>query len=79
MTVQKQILDLLTHLRGEGMSLVTITHDLGVVERFADEMIVMRSGEVVEAGSALEIFSNPQHEYTRTLLDAVLPVHAEAA
>lgn len=78
-SVQAQVLDLLDGLRQElGFSIMLITHNLAVVERFADEMIVMRSGEVVETGSAFEIFSNPQHEYTRTLLDAVLPVHADA-
>lgn len=78
-SVQSQILDLLEELRQElGFSILLITHNLAVVERFADEVIVMRSGEVIEAGPTFEIFSNAQHEYTRTLLDAVLPVHADA-
>src|SRR5699024_5653330 len=78
-SVQSQVLELLVNLREElGFSILLITHNLAVVERFADEVLVMRSGVVVEAGPAVEIFSNPQHEYTRTLLDAVLPVRADA-
>ncbi|MGO1284112.1 MAG: dipeptide ABC transporter ATP-binding protein [Brachybacterium sp.] len=78
-SVQAQVLELLDTLREElGFSILLITHNLAVVERFADEVLVMRSGQVVEAGRAFDIFSRPQHDYTRTLLDAVLPVHADA-
>jgi oligopeptide transport system ATP-binding protein len=52
------------------MSIVFITHDLGVVRRFADRTYVMKSGEVVESGSTAAIFGNPQHPYTRMLIDA---------
>lgn len=78
-SVQVQVLDLLDELQAElGFSIMLITHNLAVVERFTDDVIVMRSGEVVEAGSAFDTFFDPQHEYTQKLLDAVLPVHADA-
>ncbi|NRA98365.1 MAG: ABC transporter ATP-binding protein [Rhodobacteraceae bacterium] len=70
-TIQAQILDLLADLkRSEGMSMLFITHDLGIVRRFADRVCVMKDGEIVEAGSTEEIFSNPQHAYTQMLLSA---------
>lgn len=78
-SVQAQVLDLLDTLRRElDFSILLITHNLAVVERYADEVMVMRAGQVVESGQAFDIFSRPQHDYTRTLLDAVLPVHADA-
>ncbi|MFM7256180.1 MAG: dipeptide ABC transporter ATP-binding protein, partial [Betaproteobacteria bacterium] len=71
-SVQAQILNLLSDLRVElGLSLVFITHNLGVVEYLADRVIVMRAGEFVEQGGALELLGNPQHPYTRELLAAV--------
>ncbi|WP_114965420.1 ABC transporter ATP-binding protein [Alkalilacustris brevis] len=70
-TIQAQILELLADLkRAEGMSLLFITHDLGIVRRIADRVCVMQGGEIVEQGSTAEIFANPQHPYTRTLLAA---------
>ncbi len=70
-TIQAQILDLLAELkREEGMGLLFITHDLGIVQRIADRVCVMKDGEIVEAGPTAEIFANPRHEYTRTLLSA---------
>ncbi|GAA4525141.1 ABC transporter ATP-binding protein [Brachybacterium paraconglomeratum] len=78
-SVQLQVLDLLESLRQElGFSILLITHNLAVVERFADEVLVMRSGKVIEQGSAFEIFTRPREEYTKTLLSAVLPVHSDA-
>lgn len=78
-SVQAQVLELLDGLREElGFSILLITHNLAVVERFADDVIVMKSGQVVESGPTFNIFSDPRHEYTRTLLDAVLPVHVDA-
>ncbi|WP_299849093.1 ABC transporter ATP-binding protein [uncultured Roseovarius sp.] len=70
-TIQAQILDLLAELkREEGMGLLFITHDLGIVQRIADRVCVMKGGEIVETGPTAEIFANPQHEYTRKLLSA---------
>ncbi len=70
-TIQAQILELLADLkRSEKMSLLFITHDLGIVRRIADRVCVMQGGEIVEQGKTAEIFANPQHPYTKTLLDA---------
>jgi microcin C transport system ATP-binding protein len=70
-TVQAQILELLQQLQQEfGMAIILITHDLGVVRHFADKMCVMQHGEIVEAGAAKTLFSKPQHDYTRMLLNA---------
>ncbi|WP_376705089.1 ABC transporter ATP-binding protein [Mesorhizobium sp. ISC25] len=70
-TIQAQILMLLAELQRKlGMAIVFITHDLGIVRRFADRVYVMRYGEVVEEGEAEAIFANPQHAYTKMLLAA---------
>ncbi len=70
-TVQARILALLSDLQKRlGMSIVFITHDLGIVRRFADRTYVMKSGEVVESGETGEIFRDPKHPYTRMLIDA---------
>ncbi|WP_264211081.1 ABC transporter ATP-binding protein [Leisingera thetidis] len=70
-TIQAQILDLLAGLKeSEGMGLLFITHDLGIVRRIADRVCVMKDGEIVEEGPAAEIFASPQHPYTRKLLAA---------
>ncbi|MCK0140870.1 ABC transporter ATP-binding protein [Aliiroseovarius sp. F20344] len=70
-TIQAQILDLLADLKeSEGMSLLFITHDLGIVRKIADRVCVMKDGEIVETGPTAEVFENPQHEYTKMLLGA---------
>lgn len=71
-TVQAQVLDLMDDLkRDTGTGVALITHDMGVVARMCDRVVVMRYGEIVEAGGIDDIFYNPQHEYTKMLLDAV--------
>lgn len=71
-TVQAQILSLLEALREEtGMGLLLITHDLGVVAEVADRVVVMKAGEIVEAGSAREVYHRPQHPYTQQLIAAI--------
>ncbi len=70
-TVQAQILKLLGELKAaHGMSMLFITHDLGIVRRIADRVCVMTKGKIVETGPTAEIFANPKHEYTRHLLAA---------
>jgi microcin C transport system ATP-binding protein len=70
-TIQAQILDLLAQLKAKrGMSMLFITHDLGIVRRFADRVAVMQAGEIVEQGPTAAIFGAPQHPYTRKLLSA---------
>jgi len=70
-TVQAQILELLRDLKTEhGMAMLFITHDLGIVRKFADRVCVMTNGKIVETGPTAEIFANPQHAYTKHLLAA---------
>ena len=69
-TIQAQILDILRKLRDErGMSVLFITHDLGVIAEIADDVAVMYQGKIVEYGSIEQIFSNPKHPYTKGLLN----------
>lgn len=71
-SVQGQIVNLLKDLQQElGISYLFIAHDLAVVEHISDFVLVMHHGRIVEAAPASEIYANPQHEYTRTLLAAV--------
>lgn len=70
-TIQAQILELLKDLKNKmGMALLLITHDLKIVEKMADRVCVMKSGKIVESGTAKDIFSTPQHYYTKMLLSA---------
>ncbi|WP_223690941.1 ABC transporter ATP-binding protein [Leifsonia poae] len=71
-TVQAEILDLIRNLSDKlDSAVLLITHDMGVVADLADHVAVMRQGEIVEQGPTLDIFTNPQHPYTKALLDAV--------
>ncbi|MBF2714740.1 dipeptide ABC transporter ATP-binding protein [Agrobacterium vitis] len=70
-TVQKQILDLLAERRKAGHTLLLISHDLAVVSRLADRVLVMNNGYIVEEGPTAKILKTPEHPYTRQLLDAV--------
>ena len=71
-TIQAQIIDLLNDLKEQlDMSMIMITHDMGVVAEIADRVIVMYAGEVIEEGRVEEIFENPQHPYTKGLLSSV--------
>ncbi|SMY12317.1 dipeptide ABC transporter ATP-binding protein [Brevibacterium jeotgali] len=74
-TVQAQVLELLAQRRAAGQSLILISHDLAVVAELADEVLVMRAGEVVEQGSPEQILSTPSHPYTRALIQAVPGPH----
>ena len=70
-TIQAQILDLMNKLKNElGMSILFITHDLGLVEEFSDKVCVMKDGKIVEKGQTKEVFNNPSHFYTQKLLNA---------
>jgi len=71
-TVQAQILDLLKELTREtGAALILITHDLGVVARYADQVAVMYGGRIVEQAPAAELYAHPRHPYTRGLLASI--------
>ncbi|HEU4719561.1 MAG TPA: ABC transporter ATP-binding protein [Bacteroidia bacterium] len=75
-TVQKTILELMRDLQAEhNMSIMFITHDLGVIAELADRVVVMYKGKIVEQGSVLDIFSNPQHPYTKSLLACRPPLN----
>ncbi|MDQ3110574.1 MAG: ABC transporter ATP-binding protein [Bacteroidota bacterium] len=75
-TVQKTILEVMKDLQAENnMSIMFITHDLGVIAELADRVVVMYKGKIVEQGTVLEIFSNPQHPYTKSLLACRPPLN----
>ncbi|MFD1513001.1 dipeptide ABC transporter ATP-binding protein [Halomarina rubra] len=77
-TIQAQILDLINDLQDDlGMSVLMITHDLGVVAETCDRVAVMYAGEIVEEGPVEEIFQNPSHPYTYTLLESIPSEDAE--
>jgi peptide/nickel transport system ATP-binding protein len=77
-TIQNQILDLLDELQDEfDMSILLITHDLGVVAEVADRVVVMYAGKVMERGGVFDLFERPSHPYTRALLDC-LPGRGES-
>lgn len=71
-TIQSKIIKLLNDLQSKyGMSILLITHDLGVVAEMADEVVVMYLGKVVEKGTVFDIFDNPAHPYTKALLNSI--------
>jgi len=79
MTVQVQIVDLLRELqRKYGLAYIFISHDLRVVRALAHDLMVMKDGDIVEAGDAQAIFEAPQTDYTRALLAAALNMNTEA-
>lgn len=74
-TIQMQLLKVLRRLRDElGMSIILISHDMGVVAQTCDRVAVMYRGSIVETASAVDLFAHPQHPYTRALLDATPPL-----
>ncbi len=77
-TIQAQILDLMKDLKDKlGMSIMLITHDLGVVSEMCERVIVMYAGKIVETGTVDEIFYNPKHEYTKGLLQSIPKLNAD--
>lgn len=79
-TIQSQIMDLILGLKEEfGSAVLMITHDLGVIAEMAQRVVVMYAGQVVETGTVFEIFEDPQHPYTRSLLRSVPKLGSRAA
>lgn len=77
-TIQAQILDLLLDLQAEiHAGIILITHDLGVVAQMADRVAIMYAGEIVELADSRELFNNPKHPYTRSLLNAIPQLDSE--
>jgi oligopeptide transport system ATP-binding protein len=71
-TVQAEVLNLIKEIQGKmGMAILFITHDLGVVKHFADRVIVMCKGDVVEEGQTAELFKNPTEDYTKMLINSI--------
>ncbi|MDX6599649.1 MAG: peptide/nickel transport system ATP-binding protein ddpF [Gaiellales bacterium] len=75
---QARLLEVIAELRGGDAAIVYVSHDLGVVRRLADRVIVMYGGSVVEEGTADEVFRNPRHPYTQRLLEAIPRVRGRA-
>ena len=78
-TIQAQILDLLVQIQKEiNAGIILITHDLGVVAQLADRVCVMYAGQIVEEAPVVELFTNPKHPYTRSLLNSIPQMDADA-
>jgi peptide/nickel transport system ATP-binding protein len=78
-TTQAQVLNLLRRLQNEhNMSIIFITHDLGVIAQVADYVVVMYLGRIVETGPVDDIFHNPQHPYTKALLESIPSIHSKS-
>ncbi len=78
-TIQAQIMELLRDIQKEtGMSMILITHDIGLVANMADRVLVMYAGQIIEEAPAKDIFENPRHPYTRALLDTVPTIRDSA-
>ncbi|WP_158784074.1 ABC transporter ATP-binding protein [Pantoea sp. BAV 3049] len=74
-TVQAQVLDVLRQMLDRGTSVILISHDLAVVAKIADQILVMQGGAIVEAGSAEEVLQRPRHPYTQALINAIPSEH----
>ena len=78
-TIQAQIMALLKKLQEEtGMSMILITHDIGLVANMADRVLVMYAGQIIEQAKASELFKSPRHPYTRALLETVPTIRDDA-
>ena len=73
--IQAQILNLLKHLKKQGMSLILITHDLAILSEVAEKIAIMYGGQIVEFGSSSDIYLNPKHPYTQGLLESIPSLH----
>jgi ABC-type dipeptide/oligopeptide/nickel transport system ATPase component len=71
LTTQAAILEELMRLKNEGLAVVLITHDLGVVAQMADDVYIIKDGKIVDSGTVYEVFQSPKHSYTKSLLDAI--------
>ncbi|MDQ7093788.1 ABC transporter ATP-binding protein [Desulfosporosinus sp. PR] len=71
LTTQAAILDELVRLKNEGLAIVLITHDLGVVAQMADDVYVLKDGKIVDSGTVYKVFESPKHDYTKALLASI--------
>ena len=78
-TIQAQIMELIRDLQKEfGMSVILITHDIGLVAQMADRVFVMYAGQIIEMASVKDLFYHPAHPYTKALLDTVPGIYDES-
>lgn len=77
-TIQAQILQVMKNLKDDNdMSILMITHDLGIIAEMTEKVIVMYAGQIVEQGLVRDIFKNPRHPYTKGLLDSIIPIDTD--